>query len=211
MKRIFPKSKLLFGNIVILLIILGGILLVESGPEPWLDREMPFDARLRNSLGDLDRAKNQWAAEKNKSEDAVPTSDDLAPYLGETKNRIEQLKALGVEYKISSSETNQSDVAILTKGIRFRTGFCTYYRAGTTVCLQTGWKSPPPSTSPITLRIRLTWLRADFFLKAALFLLALANGIIFLVRKGAKSSEPLGSQPVQPEANRTSSAAGSGR
>jgi hypothetical protein len=190
MKRIFPKSKLVFVNFVFLFVILGGILLVESGPEPWLDSETVFDARLYNSLGSLGEAKAQWATEKNKSEDAVPTWEDLAPYLGERKNTIKKLQALGIEYKITSSETNQSDVATLTRGIRFRAGFSPYYRAGTTVCIHTGWKSPPPSTSPITLRIRLTWLHADFFLKAALFVLALANGIIFLVRRGTKPSKP---------------------
>jgi len=190
MKSIFPKSKLVFVNLVILLVIVGGILLVESGPEPWLDSEKVFMARLHNSLYYLDQAKYQWATEKNKSENAVPTFEDLAPYLGEWKNTIEKLQALGIEYKITSTETNQSDVATLTRGIRFRAAICPYYRAGTTLCIHTGWKSPPPSTSPITLRIRLTWLRADFFLKAALFLLVLANGIIFLVRKGTKPSKP---------------------
>jgi hypothetical protein len=190
MKRIFPKSKLVFANLVIFLIILGGILLVESGPEPCLDSEKVFMARLQNSLWNLDRAKYQWATEKNKPEDAIPTFDDLAPYLGEWKNTIEKLKALGVEYKITSTETNQSDVATLTRGIRFRAAICPYYRAGTTLSIHTGWKSPPPSTSPITLRILLTWLRADFFLKAAFFILVLANVIIFLVRKLTKPSKP---------------------
>jgi hypothetical protein len=144
---------------------------------------MAFDGRLHNSLGDLDRAKYQWATEKNKPEDAMPTLGDLAPYLGEAKKTIEQLQALGIEYKLTSTETNQSDVATLTRGIRFRTGFCTYYRAGTTVSLHTGWTSPPTSTSPITFRMRLILLRAGFFLKAALFVLVLANAIIFFVRK----------------------------
>jgi hypothetical protein len=197
MKRIFPKSKLFFVNLVILLIIAGGILLVESGPEPWLDSEISFDSRLFNSLWNLDRAKYQWATEKNKPEDAIPTFDDLAPYLGEWKNTIEKFKALGVEYKITSTETNQSDVATLTQGIRFRAAFCAYYGAGTTLCICTGWKSPPPGTSPITLRIRLILLHAEFFLIAALFILGLANAIIFLVRKGMKPSEPLGTQDAR--------------
>jgi len=81
MKRIFPKSKLAFANLAMLIIILGGILLVESGPEPWLDSEKVFMAQLHNSLWNLDRAKYQWATEKSKREDAIPTFDDLAPYL----------------------------------------------------------------------------------------------------------------------------------
>src|SRR5690349_9182295 len=124
MKRMFPKSKLGFANLVILLIILGGIFLVESGPEPWLDSEKVFMARLHNSLGNLDHAKYEWASEKNKPEVAIPTFNDLAPYLGEGKNAIEKLKALGVDYKLTSTETNQSDVATLTRGIRFRAAIC---------------------------------------------------------------------------------------
>jgi hypothetical protein len=151
-------------------------------------------ARLHNSLGDLDSAKLQWAAEKNKPEDAVPTFDDLAPYLGDRKKAIEKLEALGIEYKITSTETNQSDVATLTRAIRFRAAICPYYQAGTTLCIHTGWTSPPPSTSPITFRIRLIWLHAEFFLQAALFILVLANAIIFLVRKLTKPSKPPESQ-----------------
>lgn len=196
MKRSIRKKKVLFANLVILLVILGGILLVESGPEPWLDSEKVFMARLHNSLYYLDRAKLQWATDHNKSEDAGPTFDDLTPYLGEWKNTIEKLKELGIEYKITSTETNQSDVATLTRGIRFRAAICPYYRAGSSLCLHTGWHSPPPGTSPVTLRIRLTWLRADFFLKAALFVLVLADVIIFLVRKVTNSSH----SPEPPDA-----------
>lgn len=192
MKRIFSKNKFVFINLLLLLAIIGGILLVKSGPELWLDSEITFDTRLENSLWNLDRAKYQWATEKNKPEDAIPTFDELAPYLGEWKNTIEELQKLGIDYKITSSETNQSDVATLTRGLRFRAAYCAYYRARTTLCLHTGWQNPPPSTSPITLRIRLILLHGDFFLKAALFILVLTNGIIFLVRKGTKSSEPSG-------------------
>ena len=200
MKFTFPKSKLAFANLTILLIILGGIMWIESGPEPWLDSEKVFMARLHNSLYELDRAKYTWAKEKSKPEDAIPTFEDLAPYLGKWKDTIEKLKSLGVEYRLTSSETNQSDAATLTQGIRFHAGICCFYRAGTTLCLQTGWKSPPPTTSPITLRIRLIWLHGGFFLRAALFILAVANALIFLVRKLTKSAKP-------PESRDTPSAA----
>lgn len=190
MNRNFPKSKLVFVNLAILLIIFGGIRLVESGPEPWLASENVFTAQLDNSLWNLDRAKHEWAAEKNKAEDAVPTFEELAPYLGEDKKAIEKFQALGIEYKITSTETNQSDVATLTRGIRFRAAFCPYYRAGTTVCLHTGWKNPPTSTSPITFRILLILLHGDFFLNAAFFILVLANVIIFLVSKLTKPPKP---------------------
>lgn len=187
---IFPKSKLVLVNLAFLLLILGGILLVESGSEPWLGSEKVFDAGLHNSLYYLDQAKSQWAADKNKPETAVPTFEDLAPFLGDKKDGIEKFKTLGIDYKITSTETNQSDIATLTKGIRFRAAICAYYQAGTTLCIRSGWKSPPLSVSPTTLRIILIRLHADFFLKAALFLLVLANGIIFLVRKATKSQRP---------------------
>jgi len=34
-----------------------------------------------NNLRQIDAAKQQWALEKNKQSDAVPTATDLAPYL----------------------------------------------------------------------------------------------------------------------------------
>ena len=188
MKRSIRNNKLLFANLVSLLVILGGILLVDSGPEPWLDSEKVFMTRLHNSLYYIDRAKYDWATKTNKPENAVPTLDDLAPYLGEWRSNIEKLKEIGVEYKITSTETNQSDIATLTRGIRFRAAICPYYRVGTTLCLHTGWQSPPTGNSPVTLRIRLTWLHADFLLKAAFFLLVLADVIILLVRKSTNSS-----------------------
>lgn len=190
MKLILPKSNLFRVNVLILFLIVGGILFVESGPEPWLDSEKTFMARLHNSLGEIDQAKHAWATEKDKPEEAVPTFEDLAPYLSKNKISIENLRSLGVEYKLTSSETNQSDIATLTRGIRFRAAVCSYYRAGTTISLHTGWKSPPPETVPITLRMRLIWFRADFFLKAALFLFAITHLILFPVRKLTVRANP---------------------
>lgn len=184
------KNKLFLANLVILLVIFAGIILVESGGEPWLDSEKVFMAQLHNSLYYLDQAKRQWMTEKNKPEDAVPTMDDLGPYLGEWKNKIEKLKQLGIEYKLTSSETNQSDVATLTRGIRFRSAFCPYYRAGTTLCIRTGWHSPPLSISPVSVRIQLIQLHADFFLKAAIFILILVDVILLLIQKFTNTSNP---------------------
>jgi hypothetical protein len=189
MKRFLFGNKLLCVNAVFFVLILGGILLVESGPEPWLASEKTFMYQLHNSLCHLDQAKTEWAAKENKSADAIPTLDDLTPYLGDWKNTIERLKKLGVDYKITSTETNQSDVATLTCGIRFRSAFCAYYRAGTTLCIQSGWKSPSLSVSPITLRMRLIWLRMDFFLKAALLILLLTDAFIILVQRCLKASK----------------------
>jgi hypothetical protein len=35
-----------------------------------------------NNLRQIDAAKNQWALEKSKKADDVPTEDDLKPYIG---------------------------------------------------------------------------------------------------------------------------------
>ncbi len=170
-------------------LILGGILLVDSGPEPWLDSEKVFMARLENSLGEINEAKYRWAEEKEKPEDAIPSLGDLAPYLGKWKDTIEEFKALGIEFKVTSTKTRYSDVATLKRGIRFRAAVCSYYRAGTSLRIKTGWKAPPPGTSPMTLRIWLTNLYAGFFLRAALLMLVLANGMISLLRRFTKPAK----------------------
>jgi hypothetical protein len=176
-------SKLGIANLVIILTLLGGILWIESGPEPLLDSEKVFMARLHNSLWNLDKAKYQWASEKDKPEDAIPTFEDLTPYLGDWKDTIDKLKALGIEYKITSTKVNQSDVATLTRGMRFRSAVCPLYRAGTTYSVHSGWALPSASTSPISLRVRVIWLQGEFFFGGALFILLLVNALVFFLRK----------------------------
>jgi len=187
---IIPKAKLARANLALILILLGGILRVELGPEPCLDSEKVFMGRLHNSLYYMDEAKHKWADEHNKSQDAVPIFNDLAPYLGEWKNTIEKLKAMGIEYQITSTETNQSDVPTLTRGMRFRAGICCFYRAGTTLCLHSGWTNPSTSAAPITFRIRFILLHGDYFLKAALFVLLLVNVVVSPFVHNRKSQKP---------------------
>jgi len=98
---------------------------------------------LYNSLYHLDRAKWRWVEEKHKSEDDVPTMADLRPYLGDKTNLIERLTALGINYEITSiSDFSPSDIAIFTRDLRFRRGFCRFYRAGTRYGGRGGWTHP---------------------------------------------------------------------
>ncbi len=107
-----------------------------------LDREMEFVGGLHNGLYYLDRAKWEWLEERNKSEQDVPTMEDLAPYLGEWTNHIARFMALGITYRIASLEEPQSDVATLTRDLRFRKGVCRFYAAGTSYGLHTRWTHP---------------------------------------------------------------------
>jgi hypothetical protein len=120
--------------------------------------------------------------EKHKTEHDVPTMQDLAPYLGDWTNSIQHFGALGVKYKITpiSEMERQSDVAILTRDLRFQIGFCRYYRAGTSYCLHTGWVSPPYDTK--------SWVVASYqnnrgLLVIVLFALAIGNLLVFVIKK----------------------------
>ena len=107
-------------TLALALLLLSGILiLVVRGPVA-LDSEKTFMAELHSSLYHIDQAKWKWAEEKHKPEQAVPTMEDLTPYLGDWSNRIQQLRALGIDYKLTpfSEMQPQSDIATLTRAIR---------------------------------------------------------------------------------------------
>lgn len=126
--------------------LLAVIIFLPSGAGSGaLPREMGFWGRLHNSLYYLDIAKVKWMDEKHKKEGDVPTMEDLSPYLGEWTNHIAQFVAWGVTYKITpiSEMEPQSDVATLTRDVRFQIGFCRYYRAGTSYSLHSGYVFPP--------------------------------------------------------------------
>jgi hypothetical protein len=109
--------------------LLAVIIFLPSGAGPGaLPREMGFWGGLHNSLYYLDEAKMKWADENHKTEGAVPAMEDLAPYLGAWTNHIAQFIAWGVTYKITpiSEMKPQSDVATLTRDLRFQIGFCRY-------------------------------------------------------------------------------------
>ena len=116
----------------VILLLLALILFLAPGIEV-SDSETTFMTGLYTSLGHLDRAKWQWMKEKEKSEEDVPTMADLRPYLGDKTNLIERLSALGINYEITavSQQISPSDIAIFTRDLRFRRGFCRFYPAGT--------------------------------------------------------------------------------
>jgi hypothetical protein len=174
--------KLFYADVVVVLCLVVGYVYL-SGPYfsgvSVLDSEKTFDAGLHNSLYYLDLAKQKWADEKQKSEKDVPTIDELIPYLRENKVGIDKFMALGVRYTITpTGEEHQTDIATLTRDLRFHRGICRYYPAGTKLCLHAGWSSPPGS-----ICFRLLENNLDIFLLLCLFALAVGNVLLFVMRK----------------------------
>jgi len=166
--------------VAIALLLLAVILFLSSRLGPGaLDSEKHFIAGLHNSLYYLDLAKRQWAEKYHKSEQEVPTMKDLTPYLGNWTNGIEGLVALGINYRITSMAEPQSDVATLTRDLRFRSG-TPLYRAGTSYCLQTRLVYPEPT---ITSSFRAFYINNQALLAAALFMLAAGNLLLFVIEK----------------------------
>jgi len=167
----------------VILLLLSVIIFLPSGAGPGaLPREMGFWGGLHNSLWNLDRAKSEWIMEKHKTEGDLPTMADLAPYLGEWTNHIAQFIAWGVTYKITpvSEMESQSDVATLTRDVRFKIGFCRYYRAGTSYSLHGGYVFPQYDTR--------SWFTAFYennrgLLVIVLFAAATGNLLVFVIRK----------------------------
>lgn len=153
----------------------------RSGPNA-LDSELTFDTEFHNSLWNLDRAKTQWVEEKNKTEHALPTMADLTPYLGDWTNRIKQLVALGINYKITPFEETspQSDVATLTRDLCFRAGFCRFYPAGTSYCLHTGWTYPKLDG---TTKFRAFYINNQYLIAGVLFVLGVGSLLVFVIKK----------------------------
>lgn len=121
------------------LLLLALLMFSPLGAGPGaLPRENGFWLPLQNSLYHLDQAKWKWMEEKHKTDGETPTMEDLAPYLGDWTNSIKHLGTLGVEYQITplSEMKPQSDIATLTRDLRFQRGFCRYYRAGTKFSIQ---------------------------------------------------------------------------
>jgi hypothetical protein len=162
------------------LLLLAVILFLLSGFGPGaLDSEKRFIAGLLNSLYYIDEAKRQWANEKHKSELDTPVLPDLMPYLGKWTNTIQKFTALGITYRITSMAEPQTDVATLTRGLCFRKGFCHFYPAGTSYCLQTGWTYPQSST---TSSVRAFFMNNRYFFTVALCVLAMGNVVVFVIK-----------------------------
>lgn len=151
-----------------------------------LDSEKRFIAGLYNSLYHLDLAKQHWAEEKKKSELETPTLPDLMPYLGTWKNAIERFKAYGINYTITSMAEPQSDVATLTRDLRFRSGICHFYSASTSYCLQTGWAHPQSS---ITSSLRALYFNNQHLVVGALCVVAAGNLLVFVMKKIRRPKE----------------------
>ena len=167
--------------IALLLLAVFVFLPLGAGPGA-LDREMAFWGRLHNSLYYLDRAKWKWMDEKHKAEGDVPTMEDLAPYLGEWTNHIARFIALGVTYKITpiSEMESQSDIATITRDLRFQRGFCRYYHAGTSFSLHGGYVSPLYDTKS---RFIALYQNNRGLLVIILFALAIGNLLAFVRKK----------------------------
>ena len=177
-------------SLAVALGLLAGLLFVTLRPGPWaLEREKGFDVSLVNSLYYLDQAKQQWATEKKKSELDVPTFDDLKPYLGNQWESIQRLKAWGVRYAIASTEEPQSDLATLTRNLRFRRGYCLFYPAGTSYGLLAGWSFPPASATSKPFGLLWVENNLDHLLGAALVVLLVGNLLAFLVSKNHYSKQ----------------------
>ena len=167
----------------VVLLLLAVIVFLPSGAGPGaLPREMGFWGGLHNSLWNLDLAKMKWMEEKHKTEGDLPKMEDLAPYLGEWTNHIAQFIAWGVTYKITSiSEMeSQSDIATLTRDVRFQIGFCRYYRAGTSYSLHGGYVFPPYDTKS---RFVALYQNDRGLLVLALLALAVGNMLVFVIKK----------------------------
>jgi hypothetical protein len=164
-------------------LLLAVFIILPSGAGPGaLEREMGFWGGLQNSLTYIDLAKTKWMDERHKADGDVPTMEELAPYLGEWTNRIARFVSLGVTYKLTPvSETHpQSDVATLTRNLRFQRGFCRYYRAGTRFSIQ-GDRFYPPYDAK-------SWLPAFYqnnrgLIAIVLFVLAVGNLLVFVIKK----------------------------
>jgi hypothetical protein len=175
------RKILFYLNLALALALLTGIVYMTSGPGPWaLNSEKTFYAAFHNSLNNLDEAKYKWADEKHKSEEDIPTLEDLIPYLEDKGRGIKRFMVLGITYKITSTETNQSDVATLTRDLRFRSGYCLLYRKGTSYSLHNSWTFPPRDRE--TKSFNTLWIEnnLDHALEAALIVLVFGNLFVFM-------------------------------
>ena len=151
-----------------------------------LEYEKVFISGLHNSLYYLDQAKYHWAEEKQKSESDTPTLEDLTPYLGSWTNGIKRFTALGIDYKITSMAKHQSDVATLTRDLRFLRGNCHFYPAGASYCLHDRWNHSQCST---VSRFRFLYYNSPPLLAAASCGLDIANLFVFEKKRRRNSKQ----------------------
>jgi len=177
------KSGSAYLVVALALLLVAIFIFLPWGAVPGaLPREMGFWVPLQSSLTHLDQAKWKWMEDKHKTEGDTPTMEDLAPYLGACTNGIKDLVALGVEYKITplSEEKPQSDVATLSHDLRFQSGFCRYYRAGTKFSIQGDRFWPLYDTRSSLLAF---YHNNRGLLVLIMFTLAIGNLLVFAVKK----------------------------
>ena len=177
------KSGSAYLVVALALLLLAMFIFLPWGAGPGaLPREMGFWVPLQNSLNQLDQAKWKWMDEKHKTEGDTPTMEDLAPYLGDWTNSIKHFGALGVEYKITpiAEMKAQSDVATLTRDLRFQKGFCRFYRAGTKFSIQGDRFYPPYDTKSSLIAF---YQNNRGLLVLVLFTLAIGNLLVFVVKR----------------------------
>lgn len=177
------KSGYGYLAVALALMLLAAFVFLPSGAGPTaLPREMAFTGGLQNSLYHLDQAKRKWAEEKHRSEEDIPSMEDLSPYLGDWTNSIKRFVACGIEYKITpiSEIESQSDVATFTRDVSFQTGFWRLYRAGTRYCMHTGWAVPQSGGGSWFLPF---YLNNRGLLAIVLFALAMGNLLVFVIQK----------------------------
>jgi hypothetical protein len=181
--NVMHKSGSAYLVVALALLLLAMFIFLPWGAGPGaLPREMGFWVPLQNSLNHLDQAKWKWMEERHKTEGDTPTMEDLAPYLGDWTNSIRHLVALGVEYKITplSEEKHQSDVATLSRDLRFQIGFCRYYRAGTKFSIHGDRFWPLYDTKSSLIAF---YQNNRGLVVLALFTLAIGNLLVFVVKK----------------------------
>ena len=74
------KDKFPFGKIALILVVLAVFVFLHSSGLINRRTNPPVNICI-NNLRQLDAAKQEWASKQGKSQDAVPTKDDLMPYL----------------------------------------------------------------------------------------------------------------------------------
>jgi hypothetical protein len=182
------------------ILLLVVVRLYIAGPTV-MDREEAFHIKLYNSLIYLDRAKQDWAAKQHGAEGELPTMPELRPYLGNWKDVIDQLTALGVRYTITpiDEDHGQTDTATLTKDIRFRVGFCRYYPAGAKFSLL--GERAFPSGSPFHVFFQQNWA---IILRLWVLVFVVGNAISLVrwlcgrARRTNESRREGGVEPPQP-------------
>lgn len=183
--------KVLYPTIAVAIALLAHIVFQWLGPRPWIvDGTKEFNDGLRNSLYYLDMAKRQWVWEKNKTDQDVPTLNDLTPYLGSNLDSIKRFQALGVRYTITSRATNQSDVATLTHDLLFGRGYGPFCSAGIRYCIHTGWLSPQSKLASRPFLLLYIENNLDHWLEEALAILVVANLLLLVIKK--RRSKPDG-------------------